>query len=208
MAVNIKITETAKESLDWLKATYQFNNFSDCINTIGTFFKSNYVSPRENISTNFSESLSGVKNEIIDLRKFIDKDSQSLRKRHGAIERDYFIGMNRKLDAIYKSIINENIEKYNEELENKIVPEQKSNEIINDEIVVKLKNEIKDYSEQLQNYSKIVDTQERVFKEYKNQFSILKKNLNFEKNAFGKSKVIIELTQEEVENIFNIIEKL
>ena len=105
-----------------------------------------------------------------------------------------------------KSIINENIEKYNEELENKIVPEQKSNEIINDEIVVKLKNEIKDYSEQLQNYSKIVDTQERVFKEYKNQFSILKKNLNFEKNAFGKSKVIIELTQEEVENIFNIID--
>ena len=209
MAINIKITETAKESLDWLKSNYQFNNFSDCINTVGTFFKSNYVSPRDNVSTSFSENLSGVKNEIVKLKKFIDKDSQSLRKRHGAIERDYFIGMNRKLDAVFKILVKDSVEKNNTILEKEVVSfETSGNENNNDNLIIKLKKEITEYSDQLQNFSTIVNTQENVFKEYKNQFNVIKKNIIYEKNTFGKTKVVIELTQEEVENIFNKINSL
>jgi hypothetical protein len=216
MAVNVKISETAKESLDWLKTNYQFNNFSDCINTIGTFFKSNYVSPRETISNNYSESLAGVKTEIVDLRKFISDDSQSLRKRFGAIERDYYISTNRKVDAIYKILIEGFINKSNSVIAEKILNNDSSIPVLenensinnNDEIVAKLKREILDYDKQIKNYSSIVDSQENTFKEYKKAFNNLKKNVSYEKNTFGKTKVIIDLSQEEVEAMFNLLDKL
>lgn len=216
MAINIKLSETAKESLDWLKTNYQFNNFSDCINTIGTFFKSNYVSPRETISNNYSESLAGVKTEIIDLRKFISDDSQSLRKRFGAIERDYYISTNRKLDAVYKILLENFIGKSNSILAENILNKEDLNSVLKetntviqtDEPVLKFKKEIQEYEEQVKNYSRIVDSQELTFKEYKKLFNNLKKNVVYEKNAFGKSKVIIDLAQEDVEEIFNSLEKL
>jgi hypothetical protein len=216
MAVNVKISETAKESLDWLKTNYQFNNFSDCINTIGTFFKSNYVSPRETISNNYSESLAGVKSEIVDLRKFISDDSQSLRKRFGAIERDYYISTNRKIDAVYKILIEGSIDKSNAVIaenilknDSNILVSEDTNAISNnDEIVAKLKREIIEYDTQIKSYSSIVDSQENTFKEYKKAFNNLKKNIGYEKNTFGKTKVIIDLSQEEVEAMFNLLDKL
>lgn len=216
MAVNVKISETAKESLDWLKTNYQFNNFSDCINTIGTFFKSNYVSPRETISNNYSESLAGVKSEIVDLRKFISDDSQSLRKRFGAIERDYYISTNRKIDAVYKILLEGSIDKSNSDIAENILNNDSNISVLestnsinsNDEVVSKLKREILEYDTQIKNYSSIVDSQENIFKEYKKAFNSLKKNIGYEKNTFGKTKVIIDLTQEEVEAMFNLLDKL
>lgn len=216
MAVNVKISETAKESLDWLKINYQFNNFSDCINTIGTFFKSNYVSPRETISNNYSESLAGVKSEIVDLRKFISDDSQSLRKRFGAIERDYYISTNRKIDAVYKILIEGSIDKSNAVIAENILKNDSNISVSddtntisnNDEIVAKLKREIIEYDTQIKSYSSIVDSQENTFKEYKKAFNNLKKNIGYEKNTFGKTKVIIDLSQEEVEAMFNLLDNL
>ncbi|OXA65332.1 hypothetical protein B0A67_24505 [Flavobacterium aquidurense] len=216
MAVNVKISETAKESLDWLKTNYQFNNFSDCINTIGTFFKSNYVSPRETISNNYSESLAGVKSEIVDLRKFISDDSQSLRKRFGAIERDYYILTNRKIDAVYKILLESSIDKTNSDIAENILNNDSvvsTSDTINpvnnnDDIVLKLKREIAEYDTQIKSYSSIVDSQENTFKEYKKVLNNLKKNLGYEKNTFGKTKVVIDLEKEEVEAMFNLLDKL
>ncbi|SHH86817.1 hypothetical protein SAMN05444481_13620 [Flavobacterium frigidimaris] len=216
MAVNVKISETAKESLDWLKTNYQFNNFSDCINTIGTFFKSNYVSPRETISNNYSESLAGVKSEIVDLRKFISDDSQSLRKRFGAIERDYYILTNRKIDAVYKILLESSIDKTNSDIAENILNNDSvvsTSDTINpvnnnDDIVLKLKREIAEYDTQIKSYSSIVDSQENTFKEYKKVLNNLKKNIGYEKNTFGKTKVVIDLEKEEVEAMFNLLDKL
>lgn len=216
MAINIKLSETAKESLDWLKTNYQFNNFSDCINTIGTFFKANYVSPRETISNNYSESLAGVKTEIVDLRKFISDDSQSLRKRFGAIERDYYIITNRKLDAVYKILLDNSIDKSNANLAETILKNDTTvsiqNETIpvnqNEDSVSKLKKEIKELDEQVTSYSRIVDSQENTFKEYKRVLNNIKKNIIPEKTPFGKTKLLIDLTQEEIEELFNSLDKL
>lgn len=216
MAVNVKISETAKESLDWLKTNYQFNNFSDCINTIGTFFKSNYVSPRETISNNYSESLAGVRTEIVDLRKFISDDSQSLRKRFGAIERDYYIATNRKVDAIYKILIEGSIDKSNAVIAENILNNDSVVSVSdninpvsnNDDIISKLKKEISEYDTQIKSYSSIVDSQENTFKEYKKVLNNLKKNIGYEKNTFGKTKVVIDLEKEEVEAMFNLLDKL
>lgn len=215
MAINIKLSETAKESLDWLKTNYQFNNFSDCINTIGTFFKANYVSPRETISNNYSESLAGVKTEIVDLRKFISDDSQSLRKRFGAIERDYYIMTNRKLDAVYKMLLDNSIDKSNANLADTILKNDTNVSIQNETITVnqnedsvsKLKKEIKELDEQVTSYSRIVDSQENTFKEYKRVLNNIKKNILPEKTPFGKTKLIIDLTQEEIEELFNSLDK-
>lgn len=215
MAINIKLSETAKESLDWLKTNYQFNNFSDCINTIGTFFKANYVSPRETISNNYSESLAGVKTEIVDLRKFISDDSQSLRKRFGAIERDYYIITNRKLDAVYKILLDNSIDKSNANLVDTILKNDTNvsipNETItvnqNEDSVLKLKKEIKELDEQVTSYSRIVDSQENTFKEYKRVLNNIKKNIIPEKTPFGKTKLLIDLTQEEIEELFNSLDK-
>lgn len=204
MLENLKITAESKRGLEWLKENYSFTTYSVAVDTAVQFFKNNKINPRETISNNYTESLMLVRNEIIDLKKFINADSQSLRKRHYAIERDYFVGMNRKLDIVSKILINDSIEKNNESIRKEITDKADNS----DSVVLKLRKEVKEYSELLKKYSNTVDAQETIFKEYRKHFKTIKKNISYEKNTFGKSKVVIDLPQAEVEAIFDLLEKL
>lgn len=207
MAINVKISETAKESLDWLKSNYQFNNFSDCITTIASFFKNNNVSPRDSISNNFTVSLfetkSEIKTDIVDLKKFIKEDSQSMRKRHGAIERDYFMAMNRKIDSIYKKLIDDGIDERNEKLEKKLIND--------DEKVIDYSDALKKNNELLESRNKtinelqtIVNKQDKTMNEYFQTLKKLNDSIKYEKTLTG-NKIFINLSLDEVNDLFKII---
>ena len=218
MLENLKITPEAKKGVEWLKETYSFTSYSVAIDTAIQFFKINKISPRDNIGDNVIKSLletkSEIKEDILDFRKWITKDTQSLRNRFGAIERDYYVLTNRKLDSIYKILMEGSIDKSNLLLAEKVLNNDSNVSDLKDTIpvnqnedsVLKLKKEIKELDDQVTSYSRIVDSQENIFKEYKRVLNNIKKNIIPEKTPFGKTKLIIDLTQEEIEELFNSLD--
>jgi hypothetical protein len=219
MLENLKITPEAKKGVEWLKEAYSFTSYSVAIDTAIQFFRINKISPRDSISENVIKSLIETKHEIkediSDFRKWITKDTQSLRNRFGAIERDYYVLTNRKLDSIYKILIESSIDKSNLLLAEKVLNNDENIPVLNelstvqknDDAVSKLKRELLESDEQVKSYSRIVDSQENTFKEYKRVFNNIKKSIINEKTAFGKTKLVIDLTQEEVEELFNSLDK-
>lgn len=130
MKINIRLSDQGKDSLDYLKQEYSFRSYNECLISIKHFFKEHHLSPREKLSTSFITSVleskielkSELKREFEDLKKFIREDSQSLRKRHGAIEKSYLLPMEKKV-----SNIDEYVSK--KELENRNLKFSKSSEL-------------------------------------------------------------------------------
>lgn len=207
MTKMIRVTEVSKKSLDWLIDQYSFTTYNDCITTIAVFFQNNNVNPRDSISNNFSISLSEakyeIKTDIVDLKKFIKEDSQSIRKRHGAIERDYFIAMNRKIDSIYKKLIDDSIEERNEILEKKII--NKEDDAIDYSDALKKNNELlESRNKTINELQTIVDKQDRTMNEYFQTLKKLNDSIKYEKTLTG-NKIFINLSLEEVNDLFKLI---
>lgn len=207
MYKSMKVNSLSKDGLDWLIEQYRFTTYSDCITTIVSFFKNNNVSPRDSISNNFTVSLfetkSEIKTDIVDLKKFIKEDSQSMRKRHGAIERDYFMAMNRKIDSIYKKLIDDGIDERNEKLEKKLIND--------DEKVIDYSDALKKNNELLESRNKtinelqtIVDKQDITMNEYFQTLKKLNDSIKYEKTLTG-NKIFINLSLEEVNDLFKLI---
>lgn len=207
MTKMIRVTEVSKKSLDWLIDQYSFTTYNDCITTIAVFFQNNNVNPRDSISNNFSISLSEakyeIKTDIVDLKKFIKEDSQSIRKRHGAIERDYFIAMNRKIDSIYKKLIDDSIEERNEILEKKII--NKEDDAIDYSDALKKNNELlESRNKTINELQTIVDKQDITMNEYFQTLKKLNDSIKYEKTLTG-NKIFINLSLEEVNDLFKLI---
>ena len=104
MRKDIRISLEAKSRFDKLNSKEKFSTSSECIIQICNFFEENNLSPRDKIgvktANSFNELEKTLKVEIMLLKEFIKNDSQSLRKRHGAIEEEYFIPINRKISEI------------------------------------------------------------------------------------------------------------
>lgn len=218
MYINIKISEKAKENIDNLKEDNKFSTFSECINEISRFFKTNNLSPRDIIAVNEKQTLFEnhyallnefkilkelFKVDFIELKKFIKEDSQSLRKRHGALERDSFIPMGRKIDSIYKKLIDDGIEERNEKLEKKLIND--------DEKGIDYSNALKKNNELLESRNKtinelqtIVDKQDITMNEYFQTLKKLNDSIKYEKTLTG-NKIFINLSLEEVNDLFKLI---
>lgn len=183
MLENLKITPTAKKGLEWLKKEYSFTTYSVAVDTVVQFFNNNKINPRETISNNYTESLVLVRKEITELKNFITSDSQSLRKRHGAIERDYFIYMKQKLDELTSEKGNNNqaqiegiINQAREELEQK------------NKMIQELKKELITVKAKANNYYSFLEK--------------LNQNMGYKETKEGKI-VIINLPLEEVDKLFS-----
>lgn len=218
MYINIKISEKAKENIDNLKEDNKFSTFSECINEISRFFKTNNLSPRDIIAVNEKQTLFEnhyallnefkilkelFKVDFIELKKFIKEDSQSLRKRHGALERDSFIPMGRKIDSIYKKLIDDGIDERNEKLEKKLIND--------DEKVIDYSDALKKNNELLESRNKtinelqtIVDKQDITMNEYFQTLKKLNDSIKYEKTLTG-NKIFINLSLEEVNDLFKLI---
>lgn len=218
MYINIKISEKAKENIDNLKEDNKFSTFSECINEISRFFKTNNLSPRDIIAVNEKQTLFEnhyallnefkilkelFKVDFIELKKFIKEDSQSLRKRYGALERDSFIPMGRKIDSIYKKLIDDGIDERNEKLEKKLIND--------DEKVIDYSDALKKNNELLESRNKtinelqtIVDKQDITMNEYFQTLKKLNDSIKYEKTLTG-NKIFINLSLEEVNDLFKLI---
>ena len=218
MYINIKISEKAKENIDNLKEDNKFSTFSECINEISRFFKTNNLSPRDIIAVNEKQTLFEnhyallnefkilkelFKVDFIELKKFIKEDSQSLRKRHGALERDSFIPMGRKIDSIYKKLIDDGIDERNEKLEKKLIND--------DEKVIDYSDALKKNNELLESRNKtinelqtIVNKQDKTMNEYFQTLKKLNDSIKYEKTLTG-NKIFINLSLDEVNDLFKII---
>lgn len=207
MLENLKITTESKKGLEWLKEAYSFTTYSVAIDTVVQFFKNNNVSPRDSISNNIAnflfETKSEIKTDIVDLKKFIKEDSQSMRKRHGAIERDYFMAMNRKIDSIYKKLIDDGIDERNEKLEKKLINDD--DKVIDYSDALKKNNELlESRNKTINELQTIVDKQDRTMNEYFQTLKKLNDSIKYEKTLTG-NKIFINLSLEEVNDLFKLI---
>lgn len=218
MYINIKISEKAKENIDNLKEDNKFSTFSECINEISRFFKTNNLSPRDIIAVNEKQTLFEnhyallnefkilkelFKVDFIELKKFIKEDSQSLRKRHGALERDSFIPMGRKIDSIYKKLIDDGIDERNEKLEKKLINDD--DKVIDYSDALKKNNELlESRNKTINELQTIVDKQDITMNEYFQTLKKLNDSIKYEKTLTG-NKIFINLSLEEVNDLFKLI---
>jgi hypothetical protein len=195
----VRLTQEAKELLDSLIVEQKFKNISEGIISVAWFFRNNKVSSRDILGSNPNRE---IKEDIQNLKKYIATDSQSLRKRYGALERDYFKTFDRKIETIYQKIIIENSLKKERINEQDITTSQVSN--LDNNSSQKDKIKIKQQSDSLNNYQKIVNTQERTQRNERHIISKIKENISYERSTFGKTKTILNFSQEELEKLFNI----
>jgi hypothetical protein len=206
MAKQVTLSAEAKISLDRLKKEYSFSSYNNCIVRIDAFFKDNNLSPKDKVSNNASDVIEKktkeLKGDIQDLKKYIAADSQSLRKRYGALERDYFKTFDRKIETIYQKIIIENSLKKERINEQDITTPQVSN--LDNNSTQKDKIKIKQQFDSINNYQKMIDTLEKTQRNDRHIISKIKENISYERSTFGKTKTILNFSQEELEKLFNI----
>ena len=112
--VNIRISNECKTQLDWLKKTYSFTTFNECISQIHYFFKRNNIAPNEQISNIFLKNFEELKFEINNLKKVMKDDFKSNEKILKISERDIWTPMNRKINALFENKNIQSIDKRNE----------------------------------------------------------------------------------------------
>lgn len=207
MEHKIRVSLEAKNKLERTKKQNNFKTFSDCIETMCEFFNTNSVSPKDKILNQVQYDFANIKNLInhgsVNLQKFISDDSQSLRKRHGAIERDYFVPMSMKIEKLYDHFIGaterkkqtETIEK---EFEFEII-EKKYKANINDQQRI-----IDDLNLHVKKRDLLIEKRDDTLAEYFKIIKTLNENVKYEKTISGK-KVFINLPIDRINELFKII---
>ena len=183
MRKDIRISVEAKNKFDDLNSKEKFNTSSECIIQICNFFEENNLSPRDKIgvktANSFNELEKTIKVELMLIKEFIKTDSQSLRRRHSAIEREYFIPLNRKISEIDEKL---NIKKDSK------IEEEKHIEKLN--LNQHEKQQLKEKNEKLATILKQIT-----------------ENLSME-NVQGKNYAIVNLEEFELESIIRFISLL
>ena len=202
--VNMRVNKDAKDSLKELKETVGYSTYSYTIKEMCSFFFRNKITPKDTLDSNFFSVLSMLKEtllkEIIDIKKFVKTDSQSMRKLLRALERDHLVSLSTKVSFLTDQERERNLKSlaentFNVSAEiNKITKEkQKSEEILF----------IEEQAQAISALDKNLLKQDLIIHKYETNF---KKILNFykiEKNTFGKQKVVIEMEREAFEELFN-----
>jgi hypothetical protein len=199
MYKNIRLTKEAKEQLDLFMIEQNLTNISDCFISVAQFFRHNKVSVKDILGSNPNRE---IKEDIQNLKKYIATDSQSLRKRYGALERDYFKTFDRKIETIYQKIIIEDSLKKERINEQDTTTSQVSN--LDNNPSQKDKIKIKQQFDSINNYQKMIDTLEKTQRNDRHIISKIKENISYERSTFGKTKTILNFSQEELEKLFNI----
>jgi hypothetical protein len=206
MTSNIKLNERGKSDLVAMKKAFGCSTYSNVIEIVYSFFTRNKITPRDNIDSNFFAVLSMLKEEVLkevlDIKKFVKTDSQSMRKLLRALEKDHLVKLSTKVSFLTDEAKERNL-KINVEDAFNISKENTKNKDL-------IKNENSDL-ELINQQAKIISTQQKTLQKQdisieKNEL-ILKKIQTFykvEKNTFGKEKVVIEIEREEFENLFNL----
>lgn len=202
--VNIRISHECKSQLDWLKKTYSFITFNECISQIHYFFKRNNISPNEQISNVFLKNFEELKFEINNLKKGIKEDFKANEKILKINERDILTPMSRKINTLFENKTNQSIDKRNEfliekaEEPNKIWQQNKK--------IISLTQELSSKNQQILSMEKSIEGINEDLRFYRRLHQILKENTKIEKQLIGKDKVVIEWDIEEWKRILEYVE--
>ncbi|ELY2018805.1 hypothetical protein SL053_002740 [Flavobacterium psychrophilum] len=190
----IQLDEVSKANIDWLKKTYSFSGYIECINFVTAFFKNNKIDPRSKLEENFTIAVEQMESRLI--KRFNQLQSRI------TIDIEYFNKFDNKFDS-FNDIFNEKIikNKIQNETENTLI--NTSNLQNNEEIrklndtILKQENAIKVWKEQ----NEILEKEK---KEYHRCMEKLNRNMKVEKTLMGK-KPYINLSVEETEKLFYLI---
>ena len=209
MLENLKISKEGKEGVVWLKNHFNFSTYSVAINTAVSFFKNNNVSPREvlngnNISSMLFDSTNKILESNEDIKSFIRTDSQSLRKRHGAIEKEYFIIMKRQLEELsskfdnLKGNLSADIPNNFDKKKDAIAPkENKKNDNINfEKEIINLKKVIENKNITVVDLEKLLEDKIDLIYKLDSNFENIKSNIIVEKGIVGRKKYVLDIDEE------------
>ncbi|WP_182651944.1 hypothetical protein [Flavobacterium sp. SOK18b] len=188
--VNIRISNVCKSQLDWLKKTYSFTTFNECISQIHYFFKVNNIAPNEQISNIFLKNFEELKFEINNLKKVMKDDFKANEKILKISERDIWTPMNRKINALFENKNIQSIESRNESLIKKAEEPNKIWEL--DKKIISLTRDLSSKNQLLISMEKTIEGINEDLGFYRRLHQILKENTKIEKQLISKDKVVIE----------------
>ena len=202
--VNMRVNKDAKDSLKELKETVGYSTYSSTLKEMCNFFFRNKITPKDTLDSNFFSVLSMLKEtllkEIIDIKKFVKTDSQSMRKLLRALERDHLVSLSTKVSFLTDQERERNLKSlaentFNVSAEiNKITKEkQKSEEILF----------IEEQAQAISALDKNLLKQDLIIHKYEINFKKILNLYKIEKNTFGKQKVVIDMEREAFEELFN-----
>ena len=188
--VNIRISNECKTQLDWLKKTYSFTTFNDCISQIYYFFKANNVAPSEQISNMFLKNFEELKFEINDLRKVIKDNFKANEKILKISERDILIPLSRKINTLFENTNIQSIDKRNESLIEKAEEPNKIWDL--NKKIISLTQDLSSKNQLLISMEKTIEGINEDLGFYRRLHQILRENTKIEKQLISKDKVVIE----------------
>lgn len=206
--VNIRISRECKSQLDWLKKTYDFPTFNECISQVHYFFKRNNISPNEQISNvflkNFLELKSDLKNFKIEINENLKENLKENVKILKSNERDILTPMSRKINTLFENKIDQSIDKRNgiliEKAEEPNIISQQNKKIIS------LTQDLSSKNQQLNSMQKSIEGINEDLRFYRKLHEIVKENTKIEKQLIGKDRVVIEWDIEDWKRILEYVE--
>lgn len=206
MLKSIKVDLAAYSTIEEIKTNYSFKTFSDCLHTMSNFFKSNNISPRDNITNSYSESIFNLKNELLlkldHLQASEHKNTERIIKMNRAVEETILKPVGKKINDIHYSTVKDyNAQKNSEVLSKSGTENQKA------ALELKIKNLRDIISEQeksILEYQSLLEKEEAKSKEFFRCMKTLNQNMKVQNSTFGK-KVFINLPVEEAEQLFYLI---
>lgn len=200
---SIQIKKDTKSLLDEIKEKYSIGTYDNCINFMAVFIIKNDINPRDEFVGDFKKSLIDFEIRILkyfeDMQIKLVKDNTSLRKWVGAMEKTYFIPMNKKMALLeQKSILQ--IDNKSLEKQDNIQSQNNVNLLENEEslslgglndIELKLEEKNKEYSELYKENDELKNT----------LFNIINNSRIETTGMLGKEKVVINMSSDEWEKI-------
>jgi hypothetical protein len=206
MTANVKLSKSAKNDLITMKTDFGYSTYSILLEDVCSFFNRNKMTPKDNIDNNFFSVLSMQKQEllreILEVKKFIKSDSQSMRKLLRALEKDHFVKLSTKVSFLTDEARERNAKNilestYSSSTKTEYKQEEKTEQ--NSDIVL-----IKEQAKTILEMEKTLQKQDLILEKREKNFKTIFDFYKIEKNTFGKEKVVIDMDREEFEKLFNI----
>lgn len=188
----VKLTQEAKENLDWLKKHYAFKSFSILINTLAEFFKGHSIDPRDKPERRFASAVENMETQLTkkfkNLQYKIAKESKKNQSLEGKMA-NFFEAVNTEKNLT-----------------------QSSQELVNlRENIFSLEGKIKDLEQKntaLESANRrelqLVQNQEKKLSELDQVVQKIKGSIR-EKKRLGKTRHFIDLSREEISQVFENI---
>lgn len=205
--LNLKINLLSKQKLNSIKETYSFSTFSSAIETMCTFFEVNKISPKEGVNQSYQNAIfnveKAVKVGLFDLKKQYNNDSQSMRKLLRAIEKDHMINMSSKISYLYDKTKEKSVDESVKNSFNSVVESSKE-DLEKDKEIELLKDLLEDKKNEIKQLKYAHENDDTLATKYFESLKTIYQNMKLEKSPLGKEKIVINMTRESFDKLFDI----